>query len=74
MRKDFHPDDAAVRHLVAHLPDSLKQRRAVLKLLLRAIADDYPHSDWLRTQLAECEQTERSQKKFLELLDGGTEL
>ena len=68
MRRDAHTEDAAVRHVVATLPDSIKQRRDVLVVLSRGLAADYPHRAWIAQMIDDCNRAERDQLKFLAVL------
>jgi hypothetical protein len=70
MPKATHPVDAAVLHIVATLPDSLRARRAILELVLNGVPADYPHRDWLLTLSHSFDAAERDQLKFIALLSG----
>lgn len=71
MSKDNELLDSSVRHIVATLPALATERRAILKITLNGVPQNYTHRDWLQTLLEDCDRFERDQLKFLTLLGNG---
>jgi len=63
--------DILVEHLITHLPDSFRDRKAVLTVLLTTLPADYDRRREVVQLLHDLRAHDASQLKLVDLLKGG---